>query len=40
MTEDNDYQLEQAASAQAAAVKLGARVHFIPMMQSSKPSRS
>lgn len=29
MTEDNDYQLEQAASAQAAAVKLGASVQVI-----------
>ncbi len=29
ITEDNDYQLEQAASAQAAAVKLGASVQVI-----------
>ena len=29
ITEDNDYQLEQAASAQAAALKLGARVEII-----------
>ncbi|MGA1987620.1 MAG: substrate-binding domain-containing protein [Candidatus Sulfotelmatobacter sp.] len=29
ITEDNDYQLEQAASAQAAAAKLGADVHII-----------
>ena len=29
ITEDNDYQLEQAASAQAAAVKLGASVQII-----------
>ncbi len=29
ITDDNDYQLEQAASAQAAAVKLGARVQII-----------
>jgi len=29
ITEDNDYQLEQAASAQAAAAKLGARVQII-----------
>lgn len=29
ITEDNDYQLEQAASAQAAAVKLGANVQII-----------
>ena len=29
ITEDNDYQLEQAASAQAAAIKLGANVQII-----------
>ncbi|MGP0021737.1 MAG: sugar ABC transporter substrate-binding protein [Candidatus Sulfotelmatobacter sp.] len=29
ITEDNDYQLEQAASAQAAAIKLGATVQII-----------
>jgi len=29
ITDDNDYQLEQAASAQAAALKLGARVQVI-----------
>lgn len=29
ITDDNDYQLEQAASAQAAAVKLGARVQIV-----------
>jgi len=29
ITEDNDYQLEQAASAQAAAQKLGARIHIV-----------
>jgi len=29
VTDDNDYQLEQAASAQAAAVKLGARVQIV-----------
>jgi len=29
ITDDNDYQLEQAASAQAAALKLGARVQII-----------
>jgi ribose transport system substrate-binding protein len=29
ITEDNDYQLEQAASAQAAAIKLGASVQII-----------
>jgi ribose transport system substrate-binding protein len=29
ITDDNDYQLEQAASAQAAAVRLGARVQII-----------
>jgi ribose transport system substrate-binding protein len=29
ITEDNDYQLEQAASAQAAAIKLGATVEII-----------
>ena len=29
ITEDNDYQLEQAASAQSAAAKLGARVQII-----------
>jgi ABC-type sugar transport system substrate-binding protein len=29
ITEDNDYQLAQAASAQAAALKLGASVQFI-----------
>ena len=29
MTDDNDYQLEQAASAQAAALQLGARVQII-----------
>ena len=41
ITEDNDYQLEQAASAQAAALKLGASVQtFIPAtMRSSKPNR-
>src|SRR3974390_3647028 len=29
ITDDNDYQLEQAASAQAAAVKLGANVQIV-----------
>src|SRR5580692_4693074 len=29
ITEDNDYQLEQAASAQAAALKLGANVQIV-----------
>ena len=29
ITEDNDYQLEQAASAQAAAIKLGANLNII-----------
>ena len=29
ITDDNDYQLEQAASAQSAAVKLGARVQIV-----------
>src|SRR5579863_5537221 len=29
ITDDNDYQLEQAASAQAAALKLGAKVQII-----------
>jgi ribose transport system substrate-binding protein len=29
ITEDNDYQLEQAASAQAAAIKLGANIQII-----------
>ena len=29
ITDDNDFQLEQAASAQAAAVQLGARVQII-----------
>ena len=29
ITDDNDYQLEQAASAQAAAMKLGANVQIL-----------
>ena len=29
ITEDNDYQLEQAASAQATALKLGTKVEIV-----------